>query len=60
MLLLHVGIVPGGAVYEILVEGLDEGRRTRSLEIARWHMACGDEHSISGLAVEGWRKEETF
>ena len=35
ILLLHVGIVPGGAVNEILVEGLEEGRRTWSLEVAR-------------------------
>ena len=47
MLLLHVEIVPGGAVDEILREGLEEGRRIESLEITRQHMAHGDEQGSS-------------
>ena len=31
---LHVGFVPGGAVDEVLVEGLEEGWRTWGLEVA--------------------------
>ena len=56
ILLLHVGIVPGGAVDKILEEGLEEGQRTWSLEVARRHVACGDEQSI-GLVGSG-RTEE--
>ena len=33
-LFLHVGFVPGGAVDEVLVEGLEEGWRTWGLEVA--------------------------
>ena len=35
ILLLHVQIVPGGAVNETLVESLEKGRRTGSLSILR-------------------------
>ena len=34
ILFLHVGFVPGGAVDEVLVEGLEEGWRTWGLEVA--------------------------
>ena len=33
ILFLHVGFVPGGAVDEILMEGLEKGQRTWSLEV---------------------------
>ena len=53
ILLLHVGIVPGGAVCETLVESLDEGQRTGSLEIMSRHMYCIDEAASSWIGSGG-------
>ena len=60
ILLLHVGIVPGGAVNKILVEGLEEGRKTWSLEVGADTWLAEMNEAAVGLAVEGQRKEETF
>ena len=42
ILFLHVGFVPGGAVDEVLVEGLEEGWRTWGLDVACGDVAGGD------------------
>ena len=57
ILLLRVGVVPDGAVQEILVESFEERQRIGSLEVVCGHVADRDEQGRNPSGG-GWAEEQ--